>query len=91
MRFKPMIFCSLSVELVHGATRVELACRVFFFTHTKLFILDYSNRPNFKGNKHSLRLGVANYWLQPTHLNTLSKIEERESLLMLRTECLLFK
>ena len=67
VRFKLMVFCFLSMEFVHCATRM--------LTHTKLFILVYSNRPHFKGNKHSLRSGVANLWARPTHLNTLNKIE----------------
>lgn len=50
-----------------------------FFTHTKLFIFVYSNRPYFKENKRSLRSGVADKWGQLTHLNTLNKIEDRES------------
>ena len=50
-----------------------------FFTDKKLFVLFYSNRPQFKRNKHSLRSDVANQWARPTQPNTLNKIEDRES------------
>ena len=82
-----MIFCSLSMKLVHCATMMELTRHVHFFTYTKPLILAFSNRTLSKGNKHSLRSVVANKWERPTHLNTLNQIEDRVRL-MLRKECM---
>jgi hypothetical protein len=50
-KIEPIIFCSLSMELVQCATRMEL-----FFMHTKLVILVYSNKPNSKRKQALIKI-----------------------------------
>lgn len=78
VRFKPIILCSLSVELVHLTTRMELAWHVFFYTYKAVHFSLFKHTPMSK-ETGSMNIRCGQLVGLATHLNTLNRIKGKES------------
>jgi hypothetical protein len=68
VRFKPLIFCSTSMELVNCATRMDLAFHGFFYTYKAVHFSLFKQSP-FQRKQALIKI----------RFETLNKIEDRES------------